>query len=173
MTTENFRSDRWQIHHLGRLLGDALRRFDARVLQLMAQHALLPLSLSNLATRGQLVAAHIHITRHLPRGGASLKTLAAQAGVTKQAMSALVEQCEMWGLVTKTADARDARTKQVRFTSDGLLWLQAFESAVHTAEQEFAEEVGDSVATVVKLGLETYGASAAFDKAATKRPAAS
>jgi DNA-binding MarR family transcriptional regulator len=159
--------------HFGRLLGDALRRFDARVLQLMARHARLPLSLSNLVARGQLVAAHIHITRHLQREGAHVKALAIQAGVSKQAMSALVDQCEAWGLVTKTPDPLDGRAKRVAFTANGLLWLEAFEQAVQQAERELEEEVGDSVATVVRLGLEAYGASAAFDKAATKRPAAS
>lgn len=160
-------------HHFGRLLGDALRRFDARVLHLMAQHARLPLSLSNLVARGQLLAAHIHITRHLPRQGAQIKALAVQAGVSKQAMSALVDQCEAWGLVSKTPDPLDGRAKRVVFTRDGLLWLEAFELAVQQAEQELQEEVGDSVATVIRLGLEAYGASAAFDKTATKRPAAS
>lgn len=154
-------------------MGDALRRFDARVLVLMARHARLPLSLSNLVARGQLVAAHIHITRHLQRQGAQVKALAVQAGVSKQAMSALVDQCEAWGLVSKTPDPLDGRAKRVGFTPDGLLWLEAFEQAVQQAEREFEEEVGDSVATVVRLGLEAYGASAAFDKAATKRPAAS
>jgi hypothetical protein len=51
--------------HLGRLMGEALRRFDERVLHLMAHDANVPLALSNLAARDQIGAAHIHITRHL------------------------------------------------------------------------------------------------------------
>ena len=50
----------------------------------------------------------------------------------------------------------DAGARIVRFTSTGLLWLQAFERAVTQAEAEFKEAVGDEVATVVKLGLEAY-----------------
>ena len=46
----------------------------------------------------------------------------------------------------------------MRFTETGLLWLQAFERAVTQAEAEFRMEVGEQVATVVKLGLEVYGA---------------
>ena len=57
--------DRWRQTHLGRLMGSALRRFDARVLQLMARNVEVPLALSNLAARDQVSAAHIHITRHL------------------------------------------------------------------------------------------------------------
>ncbi len=162
-----------QSQHLGRRLGDALRRFDARVLQLMAQHPDLSLALSNLARRGQLVAAHIHITRHLPPKGAQLTVLAEQAGVSKQAMGALVNQCEAWGLVEKKRSAQDGRARHIVFTTDGLIWLRAFEQAVQAAEAEFEEEVGNAVATVVRLGLEAYGASTRFDKRRTKRPAAS
>lgn len=159
--------------HLGRRLGDALRRFDARVLQLMAQHPDLSLALSNLARRGQLVAAHIHITRHLPPEGAQLTVLAQQAGVSKQAMGTLVNQCQAWGLVDKKASAQDGRARHIVFTAEGLIWLRAFEQAVQAAEAEFEEEVGTAVATVVRLGLEAYGASTRFDKRRTKRPAAS
>jgi hypothetical protein len=38
------------------------------------------------------------------------------------------------------------------------VWLKAFESAVFQAEAEFRDEVGEAVATVVKLGLEAYAA---------------
>ena len=64
--------DRWREAHLGRLLGHAMRRFDKRVLVLMAHDAQVPLALSNLAARSQVSAAHIHITRHLPLPGARL-----------------------------------------------------------------------------------------------------
>ena len=76
-------------------------------------------------------------------------------------MTNLVDPCEAWGLVEKGCDPRDARARIVRFTSTGLLWLQAFERAVTEAEAEFKEAVGDEVATVVKLGLEAYAEDAA------------
>ena len=148
----------WRQTHLGRLLGHALRRFDERVLTLMAHNMDVPLALSNLAARGQVTAAHIHITRHVPLEGARLSDLAQSAGVTKQAMGDLVNQCEAWGLVTREADVVDKRARLVRFTADGLLWLAAFETAVTQAEAEFRESVGPEVATVVAMGLEAYGA---------------
>ena len=149
--------DRWRQSHLGRLLGHAMRRFDARVLQLMAHDVRVPLALSNLAARAQVSAAHIHITRHLAQGGSRLGALAESAGMSKQAMGALVDQCEAWGLVTRSADPLDARARLVCFTADGQAWLQAFASAVAQAEAEFFEDVGTEVATVVRLGLEAYG----------------
>jgi DNA-binding MarR family transcriptional regulator len=146
----------WRLTHLGRLLGHALRRFDERVLHLMAHNIDVPLALSNLAARAQISAAHIHITRHLDLQGTRLTDLAQKAGMSKQAMGDLVDQCEAWGLVTREPDPRDARARLVQFTPTGLLWLQAFREAVAQAEREFRAEVGQDVATVVKIGLEAY-----------------
>ena len=149
--------DRWRQQHLGRWLGQAMRRFDARVLQLMAVNEGVPLALANLAAREQISAAHIHITRHLALQGSRLTELAQAAGMSKQAMGKLVDQCEAWALVTREDDPRDARARRVVFTETGLAWLQAFRDAVVQAEREFREAVGADVATVVALGLEAYG----------------
>lgn len=146
----------WRSTHLGRLLGEAMRQFDARVLELMAHDAQVPLALSNLAARQQIGAAHVHITRHLPLQGARLTTLAQSAGMSKQAMATLVEQCEAWGIVTRAPDPQDARARQICFTPLGLDWLRGFERAVAQAEQEFAAAVGRDVAAVVRIGLEVY-----------------
>jgi DNA-binding MarR family transcriptional regulator len=140
--------DAWRQTHLGRLLGHAMRRFDERVLALMAHDADVPLALSNLAARAQVSAAHIHITRHLAREGSRLTELAERAGMTKQAMGKLVDQCEAWGLVTRGPDTHDA-----------LAWLEAFRKAVAQAEGEFRASVGDEIATVVSIGLEAYAAA--------------
>ena len=148
--------DRWRQTHLGRLLGHAMRRFDARVLALMAASERAPLALSNLAARDKVGAAIVHVTRHLPLGGARLTELAAWAGMSKQSMGDLVDQCEAWGLVTREPDARDARVRHIVFTPAGLDWLAAFQAAVTQAEAEFRVAVGAEVATVVALGLDAY-----------------
>ncbi len=148
--------DRWRQTHLGRLLGHAMRRFDERVLHLMAHNEGVPLALANLAARDQISAAHVHITRHLALEGSRLTDLAQAAGMSKQAMGDLVDQCAAWGLVQRQTDAQDARAKRVVFTADGLAWLQAFKEAVAQAEAEFRDAVGPDVATVVALGLEAY-----------------
>ena len=146
----------WRQTHLGRLMGHALRRFDERVLSLMAGSVEVPLALSNLAARDQVGAAHIHITRHLAVTGSRLTDLAQSAGMSKQAMGDLVDQCEAWGLVTRQPDPHDKRARRVVFTESGLLWLEAFHQAVRRAEDEFRQAVGHDVATVVALGLEAY-----------------
>nr|WP_315488755.1 helix-turn-helix domain-containing protein [uncultured Rhodoferax sp.] len=146
----------WRQAHIGHWLRLALERFDARVLALMAHHPSVPLGLSNLVTRGQVGAAHIHITRHLATEGSRLTELAKSAGMSKQAMGALVNQCEAWGMVTRTPDPLDARAQQLRFTDTGLAWLDAYREAVKQAELELRQAVGDEVATVLAIGLEAY-----------------
>ncbi len=153
--------DSWRLTHLGRLLGHAARRFDERVLALMAHNIDVPLALSNLAARSQVSAAHVHVTRHLALEGSRLTELAQRAGMSKQAMGDLVDQCEAWGLVIREPDPLDARARRVRFTDTGLSWLQAFREAVVQAEAEFRGEVGHEVATVVMIGLEAYAGPSA------------
>jgi DNA-binding MarR family transcriptional regulator len=148
--------DGWRSTHTGRLLVEASRRFDTRVQTLMAHSEQAPLQLANLAARGKVSAAIVHITRHLDLQGSRLTDLAKAAGMSKQAMTTLVQECEAWGLVTREADARDARAKLVRFTPTGLQWLGAFEGAVAQAQHELVQEVGEDVAQVMALALEAY-----------------
>ena len=146
----------WRSAHAGHWLRLALARFDARVMECMAQHPGVPLGLANLAARGQVSAAHIHITRHLPVEGARLTDLAQAAGISKQAMGTLVNQCEAWGMVRRLGHGSDARAKRVVFTEAGLAWLAGYQHAVAQAEAEMRSAIGDEVATVVTLGLEVY-----------------
>ncbi len=114
------------------------------------------MGLSNLVARGQLGAAHVHITRHLSHSGSRLTDLAQRAGMTKQAMGTLVDQCEAWGMVCRMPDPLDARARQVRFTDTGFAWMGAYREAVAQAEAELRQAVGNEVATVIAIGLEAY-----------------
>lgn len=149
-------TDAWRQNHLGHWLRLALLRFDARVLELMARHPGVPLGLSNLAERGQVGAAHIHITRHLALEGSRLTDLAQRAGMSKQAMGTLVNQCEAWGMVRRETEPGDARARRVCFTPMGRAWLEAYQEAASQAEAEMRQAVGPEVATVVAIGLEIY-----------------
>ncbi|MEI6619384.1 MAG: MarR family winged helix-turn-helix transcriptional regulator [Betaproteobacteria bacterium] len=152
--------DAWRHNHLGHWLRLATERFEARVMALMAHHPAVSLGLSNLARRGQVAAAHWHISRHLPPEGARLTVLAQRAGMSKQAMGTLVRQCEAWGMVQCLPDAHDARARIVCFTPTGQAWLSAYAASVAQAEAELRAAIGDEVATVVALGLEAYSAQA-------------
>ena len=153
--------------HLGRLLGNALRRFDARVLELMAQDEELPLKWSNYAGRGVVTAAQVHMVRHLPEQGARLKDMAQSAGLTKQAMKSLIDQCEAMGLVRRVGAEGgqkggrsvplDRREKWIHYTEQGMFWRGAFYRAVQAAEKECEQELGEAVVAVMRIGAEAYG----------------
>ncbi|HSO45235.1 MAG TPA: MarR family transcriptional regulator [Rhodoferax sp.] len=149
---------RWRQTHMGYWLAQASVRFEARVLTLMAANDRMPLALAHLAARGHLMASHVHITQHLALEGSRLTDLAARAGVSKQAMGKLVDQCEAWELVQRQSDPRDARACLVVFTTAGLNWLQSYQEAITQAQAELRAAVGDEVATVMLLGLEAYAA---------------
>lgn len=156
MPLETTPSTHWRTAHAGHWLRLAHQRFEARVLALMAQHPQVPLGLSRLAAQAQVGAAILHITRHLDPQGMRLVDLAAAAAMSKQAMGALVTQCEAWGLVQRTPHPGDARARHIRFTETGLAWLQACAQASAQAEDEMRAAMGLEVCTVVTLGLEAY-----------------
>ena len=164
MLQNNPHADAWRQTHLGQLLGHALRQFDELLVHgpttLMVQDAAVPLALSNLAERDKVSAAHLHITRHLSPQGDRLTDLADRAGMSKQAMADLIDQCEAWGLVERRPDPLDRRAKRVCYTASGLQWYQGFARATAQAEAEFTAAVGEEVATVVRIALEMYGADA-------------
>jgi DNA-binding MarR family transcriptional regulator len=145
--------------HLGRLLGNALRRFDARVLELMSQDMDLPLKWSNYISRGVVTAAQVNMVRHVPQQGARLTDLAQSAGMTKQAMKSLMDQCEAMGLVVRTGSGGDRREKWIAYTEQGLQWRAAFYRAVEVAERECERELGEAVVAVIRIGVEAYGST--------------
>jgi DNA-binding MarR family transcriptional regulator len=138
------------------MLGLAVERFDERVLALMAHDAMAPMTLTRLAERQHICAAHIHILRHLPVSGSRLTDLARHARMTKQAMAQAVSLCAAWDLVEQHPCETDQRARVITFTPLGLTWLGVYAAAVAQAESEFRQLVGEDVATVVALGLEAY-----------------
>lgn len=138
--------DDWRHHNVGRLLNNAVKRFEGRILQ-------------NMEAAGQKVfsLSHIAITRNLDLDGTRATELARRAGITKQSMSELVAQLETQGLVQRRPDPLDRRAKIVFFTDSGLVWLEAFRMALEQAEREMEEKLGTDVLTSLKQALTHYG----------------
>jgi DNA-binding MarR family transcriptional regulator len=143
-------SDTWRHSNVGRLLNNATHRFESRVFELM-----------NKAGHTDARLSHLHLTRNLDIAGTRINELARRAGLTKQAMSQLVEQCEQLGLVTRKTDKQDARGKIVVFTAHGLEWLKAFKAALFKAEDEMRQELGTLRVDGLSMALTSYGG--AFD----------
>jgi len=138
----------WRHANIGRLLNNAVRRFEARVLELMSESG-------HVETR----ISHVNLTRNLEVEGTRLTELARRASMSKQAMGELVDQCVELGLVHRVADPSDGRARIVMFTPAGLEWLDAFREAVDVAEQEMRGELGKPAMDAILKALAVYGAT--------------
>lgn len=145
----------WRHANVGRLLNNAVRRFEARVLDLMSENG-----------HAQTRISHINLTRNLDVEGTRLTELARRASMSKQAMAELVEQCEALGLVSRTVDPSDRRARIVAFTPAGRAWLNAFREAVNLAEQEMRRELGEMAMKAILESLLIYGGD--FDPLTTE-----
>lgn len=75
---------------------------------------------------------HHRVMAHVTFEGIRLTELAEKAGITKQAMSELVNDLERLGYLMRTADPRDRRAKLISFTDKG-------RDAVEAAMRAFAD----------------------------------
>ena len=130
---------RWRHTHMGNLMSRSLDRFDARVLTLMSRNEAVPLSLSNLAARGQLTAAHVQITRPLPVEGTRLTDLAARAGVTKQAMGKLVDPINFFGGNHEPNQSRKCKYPFIQHPAGGTSIRLAYHNPMSAGYLSFVE----------------------------------
>lgn len=137
----------WRRHNAGRILGDALFRFESRVMALMARAGYTETRLS-----------HVNLTRHLDLDGTRITELASRARMTNAAMTELVDQCVRLGLVRREADPADGRVRRVCFTEAGRRWLQAFGRALRQTERELRREIGEEAAAMLYGSLADYAA---------------
>lgn len=139
----------WRHTTAGRLLHNAARKFDARVLDI-------------LDARGwkDVRLVHINLTRCLELSGTRLTELAKRAAMTKQAMGELVDECERIDLVARTADPTDGRAKIVVFTTRGKRFMTAFRDAVAAAENEMTAQFGPRRLHDLKEALAQYAGEA-------------
>lgn len=142
----------WRRHNPGRVLDNALRRFEDRVMALM-------LAAGHARTR----RPHVNLTRHLDLEGTRITELARRAAMTNAAMTELIDQCEGWGLVERVPDPEDKRARVVRFTPAGLAWLTDFGLAVAQAQREMATTVGEAGMAVLLGDLAVYAAETTGD----------
>lgn len=139
-------AEAWRHANIGRLLNNAVRRFERRLMEIMVEsgYADTRITLFNL-------------TKNLDVEGTRLTELARRAGMSKQAMGELVDECETLGLVRRVRDPSDGRARIVLFTRAGRLWLDAFRSAVTRAEREVRTELGEHQLKMLVKALHTYG----------------
>lgn len=135
----------WRRDNIGRLLNDAIGRFESHILRHMETAGHRGFSLS-----------HITVTRNLDLDGTRATELARRANITKQSMSELIAQLEASGIVERRPDPADGRAKIVFFSKAGLAWLNAFGAALHAAEQDMEKELGKPTLAALKKALTVY-----------------
>lgn len=77
------------------------------------------------------------------RSGSRITDLAADAGVTKQAMMSLVDDLAARGYVRRVADPSDGRAKLVRLTAHGRRATTECRRSVQAIEQRTRRRLGD------------------------------
>lgn len=137
----------WRHANIGRLLNNAVRRFEGRLLEIM-------ITSGYDNTRLTLFS----LTKNLDVEGTKLTELARRAAMTKQAMGELVDECEALNLVRRVRDLNDGRARIIMFTQAGRHWLDCFRAAVEQAEREMRTEFGERQLKMLVIGLQAYGA---------------
>jgi len=86
--------------------------------------------------------SHTQLLPHLDLDGTRIGDLAERLGISKQAVSELVDDLEAVGVVVRGPDPDDARARRVSFTPAGLAGLMRGLAELRAFEEELAAAVG-------------------------------
>ncbi|MCA9607725.1 MAG: winged helix-turn-helix transcriptional regulator [Myxococcales bacterium] len=91
----------------------------------------------------RLRPSHTALFPHVDFEGTRMSTLAERLGVTKQAVSQLVGDLEVMGVLRRTPDPSDGRAKLVVFADEGLAIMMHGLSVLATVDAELEETLGE------------------------------
>jgi DNA-binding MarR family transcriptional regulator len=120
-----------------------------------------------------LVESHLSVLRYPGPDGQRPSDLAADTGMTRQAMNYLLGQLQKAGYLTRRGDGDDQRSRRVYHTSRGHAALHAIEKAVSGIEAELEQELGLAQMTQLRsllIKLNTTKAVRQASPPATRRP---
>ena len=86
--------------------------------------------------------AHFTVFRYPSPDGARPSELAADLGISKQALNYLLRELERLGYLERRPDPDDLRGKRVSVTPRGQAAIKVIRAAVAELEQEWAERLG-------------------------------
>ncbi len=135
-------------HNLAVLLELAYKKLDAALI-------------AQLRANGyaDLRPAHSQVFGAIPAEGARVGEMAAQAGITQQSMSELVDSLERLGYLERRPDPRDRRARIIVFTERGWKAVRAGIATVDSIEQDWAKRIGAKQVAAVRKALEVIALS--------------
>jgi DNA-binding MarR family transcriptional regulator len=117
--------------HIGQLLRDGLARFEEELIA-----ATPPLG------GRELRPTHNHVLRHLDRDGTRASVIAQRAGLTRQAITMIVDELEDAGVVRRQPDPDDGRAKRIVYTEAGLRAFDESRERIAEIERRWRGELG-------------------------------
>jgi DNA-binding MarR family transcriptional regulator len=108
----------------------------------------------NRAGYTDLRMRHLALFEGLPREGARVTTLAAQTGMTKQAMGELIDEIEAGGYIERRGDPADRRARIIEFTAKGQRAYEQALTILGEMERDYAALVGTDRYAEVRTTLE-------------------
>jgi len=112
---------------------------------------------------GDVAPAHSALLRDVGEDGSRPRELAAHAGVTRQAVTKLVDELERLDLVRRDPDPDDGRGVIVRYTDRGRAGVAIARERMLALERDYAAQVGADRWAEVRSTLETLFADDPHD----------
>jgi DNA-binding MarR family transcriptional regulator len=106
----------------------------------------------------QIRNAHGCVFRYIDVEGSRLTDLAAQSGVTKQAVGEFVDELQQFGYVERVPDPVDGRAKIIRLTERGRDARRAALRIFDDVEREWADRFGEDRVAELREVLEAIAA---------------
>ncbi|MBV9452037.1 MAG: MarR family transcriptional regulator [Streptosporangiaceae bacterium] len=104
-------------------------------------------------------AEHMAVLQHPGPDGQRPSTLAARAGMSRQAINHLISHLERAGYLERYTDPADRNARLVRLTERGRKLMQRMEAIAASIEREWAREIGARRLDELRATLADLGAA--------------
>jgi MarR family transcriptional regulator, temperature-dependent positive regulator of motility len=101
----------------------------------------------------RLRRSHTLLLPHIALEGTRMSDLAERLGVSKQAITQLVDELEGFGVVERVPDPDDARVRRVLFTPRGRQALLEGLVTLRDLEEELSRAIGKALMTALREAL--------------------
>lgn len=118
--------------NIGRLFQRAARAYSELAVKKLAIH-----------DYGDLTLFHTALISNLDVEGSHISAIAGRAGMTKQAMGQLAKELEAKGLIQRVPDPDDKRAVLLKFTEQGVQFLETAYQIKLEIEAEYAAKIGE------------------------------